>query len=111
MTSPSSTGDHETPGVAFARNLHLFGNAVAVVVDGGKSITYAELADRADAFAASLGRPACLLLIEPRTNWTRWWPTSERCAGGIQQYLRRPARITRVYAPPLPQTLDFSRVT
>ncbi|KRB42680.1 AMP-binding protein [Phenylobacterium sp. Root700] len=52
------------PAATFATRLEEFGDAIAVISEGGEQITYAELAARADAFAASLGPGRRLLLIE-----------------------------------------------
>ncbi|MBL8772704.1 MAG: AMP-binding protein [Phenylobacterium sp.] len=52
------------PGCAFARDLESFGSTAAVVTDAGRTVTYAELAGLADAFAARLGAQRRLLLIE-----------------------------------------------
>ncbi|WP_296598963.1 AMP-binding protein [Phenylobacterium sp.] len=51
----------------FAGRLELFGAAVAVVTSNGETVSYAALAERADAFAARLAG-ARLLLIEARNE-------------------------------------------
>lgn len=57
---------HIDPGVAatFAHRLQTFGDAIAVITDDGQSISYAELARRADQFAATLGAQRRLVLVE-----------------------------------------------
>lgn len=57
----------ETPiaeGRSFASRLRHFGGQPAIVADGGERLSYEELADRVDAFAARLGTSRRLLLIE-----------------------------------------------
>lgn len=48
----------------FADTLHHFGNQLAIILPNGRSITYAQLAQKADEFAARLGPGKKLLLIE-----------------------------------------------
>lgn len=64
MNSPAlfSKGRRSTPG--FAACLEAFGTQVALLDESGAAVTYADLAGRADAFAARLGDTARLLLIE-----------------------------------------------
>lgn len=51
-------------GPTFASKLRRFGSQVAIVTEAGERLTYDELADRVDAFAARLGPERRLLLVE-----------------------------------------------
>jgi Acyl-CoA synthetases (AMP-forming)/AMP-acid ligases II len=62
--SPSIPFPAERRGLTYANRLEQFGSAVALVSEKGDSVTYAELAKRADEFAAGLGSERRLLLIE-----------------------------------------------
>lgn len=65
MTSaPQSSPEPHRDAGTFADRLERFGEAVAVVADDGQTVTYAELARRADAFAEELGPNRRLVLIE-----------------------------------------------
>lgn len=54
----------KSPSTTFATRLEQYGAAIAVIAEGGESLTYKELAARADAFGESLGPRPRLLLIE-----------------------------------------------
>lgn len=54
----------KSPAATFATRLEQYGAAIAVVVEDGERLTYAELAARADAFGEALGPAPRLLLIE-----------------------------------------------
>lgn len=58
------------PTPTFADRLEQFGDAIAVATEDGELITYAELARRADEFAAALGPERRLLLIEAENDPT-----------------------------------------
>ncbi len=53
-----------TEGRSFASRLRRFGDQLAIIADSGERLTYDELADRVDVFAARLGPVRRLLLIE-----------------------------------------------
>jgi acyl-CoA synthetase (AMP-forming)/AMP-acid ligase II/lysophospholipase L1-like esterase/acyl carrier protein len=48
----------------FANRLREHGDRIAIVTDRGDRLTYAELADRTDALAATIGGPARLFIVE-----------------------------------------------
>ena len=64
MTSEAVNDAEARPGACFAHRLETFGDAVAIVTDDGQTITYADLARRADDFADALGPERRLVLIE-----------------------------------------------
>lgn len=64
MTSEAVNDAEARAGMTFAHRLEAFGDAIAIISDGGEAISYAELARRADAFAARLGPRRRLVLVE-----------------------------------------------
>lgn len=64
MTSRPVNDGEASAAATFAHRLETFGDAIAVVTEDGESISYAELARRADDFSASLGTDRRLVLVE-----------------------------------------------
>lgn len=64
MTSRPVNDAEARAAATFAHRLETFGDAIAVITEDGQSITYAELARRADDFSAALGKHRRLVLVE-----------------------------------------------
>ena len=112
MGSPGGVIVAAEHGVAFARHLDRFGAATAVIADDGACLTYADLAGRADAFAARLGARRRLVLIEA-TNSVEALVTYLGCLRGGHAVILasdgasvRDPRLLETYAPDAIFALD-----